>query len=308
MSDPSVLNDLLHLANSFAGTKFTQGRILSRRSDRLVIRVGSVVVKAHAPGTHADNLRARLELLFHEPMQKIFLTPLHHDVWHVSGQLLATLWPVGVPLEGHLGTAPWDKAACLLAQLHSLTITSTQHARKLPRCRAMKKVGQTLAQLEDAGSDPTDPAVKAVLSAARTLNLDDDDGELTTMVHGDWHFGQLLSLTRGDHDTLRLIDPDDMGLGDPAWDLARPAAFFAAGLIPPDVWMSFLKHYRNAGGPAIPEDGDPWLTLEKPARALIVQCAASALIRARRKKRSILDAERPLLEACQRIASMSSQA
>jgi predicted trehalose synthase len=44
-----------------------------------------------------------------------------------------------------------------------------------------------------------------------------------TLVHGDWHLGQLGR--RGEH--WVLIDVDDLGVGDPAWDLARPAGFWA---------------------------------------------------------------------------------
>lgn len=47
----------------------------------------------------------------------------------------------------------------------------------------------------------------------------------------------------------RLIDVDDLGLGVPAWDLARPAAWYAAGLLAPEDWLCFLDAYRAAGGP-----------------------------------------------------------
>ena len=45
----------------------------------------------------------------------------------------------------------------------------------------------------------------------------------TTLVHGDWHLGQLGRLSATVPWTL--IDVDDLGAGDPAWDLARPAGF-----------------------------------------------------------------------------------
>ena len=70
-----------------------------------------------------------------------------------------------------------------------------------------------------------------------------------------------------------LIDIDDLGAGDPAWDLARPAGFWAAGLIPDDDWATFLDAYRDAGGSALPRS-DPWPVLEPFARAAVVQAAA----------------------------------
>lgn len=91
----------------------------------------------------------------------------------------------------------------------------------------------------------------------------------TTLVHGDFHLGQL----GRHHSRWLLLDVDDLGVGDPAWDLARPAGFWAAGLIPDDDWRSFLDAYRGAGGPALP-DADPWPVLDAFARAAVVQAAA----------------------------------
>lgn len=90
-----------------------------------------------------------------------------------------------------------------------------------------------------------------------------------TLVHGDFHLGQLGR--RGAQ--WLLIDVDDLGVGDPAWDLARAAGFWAAGLIPDDDWQSFVDAYRAASGPALP-DGDPWPVLDGFARAAVVQAAA----------------------------------
>ena len=70
-----------------------------------------------------------------------------------------------------------------------------------------------------------------------------------------------------------LIDVDDLGRGDPAWDLARPAGFWAAGLIPDADWAAFIDSYRDADGPALPA-GDPWPMLEPFASAAVVQAAA----------------------------------
>jgi aminoglycoside phosphotransferase (APT) family kinase protein len=91
-------------------------------------------------------------------------------------------------------------------------------------------------------------------------------------VHGDWHLGQLGR--RSVNAPWILIDVDDLGVGDPAWDLARPAGFWAAGLIPDDDWAAFLRSYRDAGGPAVPH-GDPWPVLDPFARAAVIQAAAN---------------------------------
>jgi aminoglycoside phosphotransferase (APT) family kinase protein len=93
----------------------------------------------------------------------------------------------------------------------------------------------------------------------------------TTVVHGDWHLGQLGR--RSSTAPWLLIDLDDLGVGDPVCDLARPAGFWAAGLIPDDDWATFLDAYRDADGSAVPA-GDPWPVLEPFARAAVVQAAA----------------------------------
>ena len=92
-----------------------------------------------------------------------------------------------------------------------------------------------------------------------------------------------------------VIDVDDLGVGDPAWDLARPAGFWAAGLIPDPDWESFQAGYRDARGPALPP-GDPWPVLEPFARAAVVHAAATGA--ARHEDDGTQDA---LLAACERM-------
>ncbi len=123
-------------------------------------------------------------------------------------------------------------------------------------------------------------------------------GEDNRLCHGDLHLGQLIRHRATD---WRLIDIDDLGLGDPAWDLARPAAWYAAGLLAAEDWERFLGAYRAAGGSAAGER-DPWPWLDVPARALTVQTAALALAKAAAAGRALDEAEEAMVEASVRIA------
>ncbi|MEU6081284.1 phosphotransferase [Streptomyces sp. NPDC047108] len=125
------------------------------------------------------------------------------------------------------------------------------------------------------------------------------------LCHGDWHLGQLVRHPAPDGPWL-LIDVDDLGIGDPAWDLARPAAWFAVGFLAPEVWQRFLDAYRRAGGPAVRPEGDPWPQLDVPARALTVQTAALALARAAAEGRAPDEDEEALVDGCVRIAELGS--
>ncbi|GAQ76569.1 phosphotransferase enzyme family protein [Streptomyces turgidiscabies] len=133
--------------------------------------------------------------------------------------------------------------------------------------------------------------------------LDLDEPALTTLCHGDLHLGQLVRHPAPDGPWL-LIDVDDLGVGAPAWDLARPAAWYACGLLPPDEWTRFLTAYRAAGGPAVPADGDPWPALDVAARALTVQTAALAIVKATAADRPLDDVQQAVVDACARMGSL----
>ncbi|MFW6694890.1 phosphotransferase [Streptomyces sp. MAR4 CNX-425] len=123
------------------------------------------------------------------------------------------------------------------------------------------------------------------------------------LCHGDLHLGQLVRHPAPDG-PWHLIDVDDLGLGEPAWDLARPAAGYATGLIPAADWAAFLDGYRAAGGPAVAPGGGLWPPeVDIPARALTVQLAARALVDAATGVRPLDDADRDLLAACARMAA-----
>ncbi|QSS89782.1 phosphotransferase enzyme family protein [Streptomyces sp. M54] len=214
-----------------------------------------------------------------------------------------SLWPLGTPVDPtDPGAAPWAEAAELLARLHR-----TAPPFPLPPMRGPAKAARAVARMSAAR--PGDPALLPVLAGWRALPAWARDEAPPPalrsgfLCHGDLHLGQLVRHPVPDGPWL-LIDVDDAGVGDPAWDLARPAAWYAAGLLAPEDWSVFLHAYRLAGGPAVLADGDPWPVLDVPARALTVQTAAVALAKCAAEQRDPDAHEQLMIESCARIATL----
>ncbi len=297
--------------------------ILSTRAGAVVVRLGDVVVKAHPVGTDPVTLRARLAVA--TALGALFVPPLG-PLGAVEGRLV-TVWPAGEPVSpDDPDLAPWEAAATLLARLHGVPPASVgagelpagppaRVVRAVHRARRAAPDTPELAILERAfeALPPTLPAAPRPPHAGPTSHGGAPTGPApashalassapVALVHGDWHLGQLVRRAGGVAH-WRLIDVEDLGGGDPAWDLARPAALFAAGVLDPAAWHRFLDAYRAAGGCAVPPAGDAWPRLDAPAKALAVQLAASALADAAAAGRSIDDFEVALLDTCRRITA-----
>ncbi|WP_405579476.1 phosphotransferase family protein [Streptomyces sp. NBC_01092] len=270
---------------------------LAERPDATVVRHADTVAKAHAPDITLPDLAPRLAAATRLP--EIFLPPLTPIPVDLHDRPVS-FWPYGTPVDPQdPDAAPWEAVATLLARLHR-----TPAATPLPPMRGPAKAALALSRLRVAtdGSPAT-----AVLRAWDTLPAwardEAPQPDTATLCHGDLHLGQLVRHPAPDG-PWRLIDVDDLGVGAAAWDLGRPAAWFACGLLPPDEWHRFLTAYRAAGGSAVPGDGDPWPALDVPARALTVQTAARAITKAAAEGRPLDEVEQALVDACDRMASV----
>ncbi|WP_413927915.1 phosphotransferase family protein [Kitasatospora albolonga] len=308
----SVIRDLGVLAHRLhhpSGTSCAcdPPQLLADRPDGTVVRSGPVVAKAHAADAEREALVARLALAAAPQLAGVLLPPLSAP--GPSGPVGAvprpvTFWPYGVPVDPtDPGAAPWAEAAVLLARLHR-----TPPPHPLPPMRGPLKAARAVARM--AAALPGDGAVLPVQAAWQALpawargEAAPPADRAGFLCHGDLHLGQLVRHP-APHGPWLLIDIDDAGEGDPAWDLARPAAWFAAGVLAPDDWLLFLDAYRSAGGPAVPAgaDDDPWPRLDVPARALTVQTAAVALAKCAAEGRQPDEMEQLMIDSCARIAT-----
>ena len=260
---------------------------MTTADDTIVTVDGDTVVKIHRAGTNPQELAARLRTA---SGSGCLLTPLSADPEAISAsgeERWRTRWPRITPIPQHSEALPWSEAGALLATLHRAPIPA---GGDIPDHGAVRSLRRALDALP-AGAPPAvrQAAAALPLRAWRTATA----GRPVTVVHGDFHLGQL---GRAADDRVLLFDVDDLGAGDPAWDLARPAGFWASGLIPDVDWTAFLTAYRRGGGPAVPAAGDPWPALEPYACAAVVQAAAAGSARAARD-----ETQAALVAACARM-------
>ena len=292
---PGLFARLVEIGRGSAGAA-ASAETLYDRHGVLVVRVGGVVVKAHqADRGHGAPFLARIRLAATLP--ELVIAPQDPPLT-VDGRTV-TIAPFGDPVDPSQ-ELPWKEGGRLLAALHSQSVPAGAPSWGRPT-----RVARLVSRL---GEGPAEDAVRrafATLPAWIRGEEDEPPARAECLIHGDWHLGQMVRARNG---TWRLIDIEDMGKGDPAWDLARPAALYSAGVLPADDWEQFLGAYTAAEGPAVPARSDPWTSLDIPARSLAIQIAATCVISAGRDDRTLDGPEQAMIDACVRISAAGDSA
>lgn len=277
-------------------------------SGALIARAGDVVLKVHRVGTSRPDLDARLAVAADVAYADCLLAPLDATAVELptsdGAARLVSAWPLVDVVPQVPEAVPWAAAGELLARLHRRPPPSG----RVPGHGGPARLARALRELRAARSATARPdlrtAVTTVLAAAGSLG-DAAPGRPRTLVHGDWHLGQLGRpiTARAGRGGWLLLDVDDLGVGDPAWDLARPAALLAAGLLDPRAWTALVDSYRAAGGPALPAaPAEPWPAVDPVARAAVVQGAAAVVRRALRAGGVLDEDDEALVRTCAALA------
>ena len=195
-----------------------RGTTLADRPDATVVRHADTVAKAHAPGTDPAALAPRLGRAAALP--DVLLAPLAArppPAARPPGDLLAVRRP------GRPGTTPTPRPGRRPAPCSPGCTAPPPPAGAAARCAAPPRPPAPSPGCAAAGPHP---APRAVLRAwARAARLGPRRGARCpgrgALCHGDLHLGQLVRHPAPDGPWL-LIDVDDLGVGVPAWDLARP--------------------------------------------------------------------------------------
>jgi hypothetical protein len=146
VDDEALVDALGRLAARFGGGDAALEPLGRPGTDAVLIRRGPVVVKAHAAGTDAAALAARLRLAASPVLAGTLLRPLDPAPVPV-GDRLASVWPYGATVPVDPARVPWAEAAALLARLHTATPGGA-----IPPCGAPERLAGPVAALPDSGT------------------------------------------------------------------------------------------------------------------------------------------------------------
>lgn len=219
---------------------------------------------------------------------------------------LKTLWQVGIPgttLESHtVGTKSWlpllTKAARAVAALHTTSVSNIPAITVLELLGKLDAVTSILMQCRPSYRSLLLPLRDRLTAQAKTISVGP-----TATLHGDLHMKNLF-LT---HDTIALIDLDNVRQGHPGLDLGSFVAGLLTGALVKQVPLSraasplqaFLQHYTQATPWKLDQPTLAWFT----AMALVVERSYRCVTRLKAGRLGMIE---PLLHLADEISKTRS--
>ncbi|MDO5534526.1 MAG: hypothetical protein Q4F65_07740 [Propionibacteriaceae bacterium] len=249
--------------------------------------IEDVIVSKHPSGTIATELEARLGAASIDPVRRVFAPPLTATPIAAPDGRLITLAPRTDPIADE-AAPPWHDAGALLARLHACPVPDG-----LPSHGGRRQFELAVAEADALHPGGSTDILREL--GQRLLQTWPSPGR-PAIVHGTFDLGRLGRLPCTD--LWLLTAPHTLGVGDPAWDLAGPAALWGAGLLDQASWFAFVGGYAAAGG-TTPGEGQEWPGLDHPARCALLMATVAELRRCPAHPRPALTpTAETLLAAC----------
>ncbi len=229
--------------------------------------VDDVILTKHPLGTVEADLTTRLAAASEDPIRRVYVRHLTATPISAPDGRLITLTPRSELLPDD-APPPWHEAGALLARLHACPVPDD-----LPEHGGRHQFAAAVAE-----ADALHPGGSTDILRELGLHLLQDWPTPTrqVVVHGTFDLGRLARMPNTD--AWLLTSPHTLGTGDPAWDLAGPAALWGAGLLDEASWLAFIGGYAAAGG-RTPAEGQPWPGLDHPAKCALVMATVAELRR-----------------------------
>ena len=303
------LESLKNLA--FPGVNPEDIATLSKTSKSTVLRHESIVAKCHFE-VDKDNLYERIRTIQESEFQSIFLQPNLPTYHYQNEKVDISYWPEAERLSPNkLTKSIWSEIGILLAKLHSTPLKKIELRFPSELFKIFSDINEKLQRCNKqcAAGSKHRTQLKIIYQAWISILTHKNfhkvvkDIRLRPKVwsHGDFHLGQIVFIKDQENSSARFIDIDTICHSIPEWDLARPSALFAAGILPAPLWRSFIESYFELGLKQTLNEKILWSNLDMPAKVMTIKLACLALNRATLADEQLEDTEMQLIETCKAI-------
>jgi hypothetical protein len=304
------LEKLKNLA--FPGVDPENVTTLSQTSRSTVLQHALLVAKCHF-ATNNKNLSKKIHTIQESDFQSIFLQPKPSTYHNLNEDVSISYWPEAERISpDKLTDGLWSEIGSLLAKLHSTPLMNSKLRFPAEVFPIFSEVNEKIADCFKQGTSGSKHRLHletinhAWISILTHKNFHKEvkDIRLRSKVwsHGDFHLGQIVFIHDRGKNAARFIDCDTLCHSIPEWDLARPAALFAAGILPAHLWQSFIESYAEHKFKYKLNERKLWSKLDIPAKVMTVKLATNAVNRATLSGDNLEDSELQLIETCKAIS------